>query len=68
MINQTVSRPNKATDGTLSGHAAGEPFEKRVYQELKKTYPQNIFKQYEYLNDIYQKNPKYISVEQRNAL
>lgn len=65
---QIVERPNKADNGTLSGHAAGEPFEKCVYHELKAMYPNRIFKQYEYLNDIYLKNPKHISVEQRRAL
>lgn len=28
MKGATVDRPNKASEGTLSGHAAGEPFEK----------------------------------------
>lgn len=65
---QTVERPNKAGAGTLSGHAAGEPFEKLVCSKLKNIYPGGIFKQYEYLNDIYQKNPKHITVEQRHAL
>ena len=65
---QTVVRPNKAGAGTLSGHAAGEPFEKLVCSKLKNIYPGGIFKQYEYLNDIYQKNPKHITVEQRHAL
>lgn len=46
MKNQTVERPNKASSGTLSGHAAGEPFEKNVYHKLKKKYPYSIFKQY----------------------
>lgn len=64
---QTVERPNKAGAGTLSGHAAGEPFEKLVCSKLKEVYPGKIFKQYEYLNDIYQKNPKHITVEQRHA-
>lgn len=31
-----VERPNKSDSGTLSGHAAGEPFEKCVYLRLKK--------------------------------
>ena len=65
---QVVNRPNKSNAGTLSGHAAGEPFEKRVYGDLKQLYPTNIFKQYEYLNDMYLKNPKHITVEQRNQL
>ncbi|MDE7165569.1 MAG: HincII family type II restriction endonuclease, partial [Bacteroidaceae bacterium] len=51
MKNTEVVRPNSATAGTLSGHAAGEPFEKSVYAHLKESYPGNIFKQYEYLND-----------------
>lgn len=29
---QKVDRPNRAISGTLSGHAAGEPFEKCVYR------------------------------------
>lgn len=68
MRNQTVERPNKASSGTLSGHAAGEPFEKKVYHKLKEKYPTRIFKQYEYLNDLYLRNPKHITVEQRYAL
>lgn len=66
--NQKVERPNKASSGTLSGHAAGEPFEKSVYHMLKGMYPDHIFKQYEYLNDIYLRHPKHITVEQRHAL
>lgn len=68
MRNQYVDRPNKKTDGTLSGHAAGEPFEKSVYRKLKEMYPGSIYKQYEYLNDIFLRNPKHITVEQRYAL
>lgn len=68
MKGQTVERPNRASAGTLSGHAAGEPFEKCVYHKLKNTYPNNIYKQYEFLNDIYLRNPRHITVEQRYAL
>ncbi|MDE5773298.1 MAG: HincII family type II restriction endonuclease [Muribaculaceae bacterium] len=68
MKNQEVDRPNKSTSGTLSGHAAGEPFEKLAYKELKEKYPGRIFKQYEYLNDIYLKNPTHITVKQRKEL
>ena len=68
MRNQTVDRPNKASSGTLSGHAAGEPFEKKVYHKLKEKYPNLIFKQYEYLNDLFLRHPKHITVEQRYAL
>ena len=38
MKNEIVDRPNKASAGTLSGHAAGEPFEKCVYHKLKAKY------------------------------
>lgn len=63
-----VERPKKASSGTLSGHAAGEPFEKCVYQLLKKEYSKNIFKQFEFLNDIYLKNPQVITVTDRYDL
>lgn len=68
MIGVVVERPNRSTAGTLSGHAAGEPFEKSVYQHLKQNYPNAIYKQFEYLNDLYLKHPKVISVEDRYAL
>ena len=59
---------SKPLSGTLSGHAAGEPFDKHVYSEIKKQFPKNTFRQYEYLNDLYSKNPKTISFEARQAL
>lgn len=68
MKGETVPRPNRATGGTLSGHAAGEPFEKKVFEHLKQMYPNNIYKQYDYLNDLYLRHPNVISVEDRYAL
>ena len=68
LINTTVARPNEASSGTLSGHAAGEPFEKCVYKKLKDMYPDRIFKQYEYINDIFLRHPRHITVKQRYAL
>ncbi len=65
---RTVERPNKADSGTLSGHAAGEPFEKLAYHLLKEKFPTKVFKQYEYLNELYLKNPKKISTADRYAL
>lgn len=59
-----VQRPQ----GALSGHATGEPFEKAVYSKLKSLYPGMIYKQYEYLNDLYRTNPTVIKVEDRKAL
>ena len=37
----------KPLSGTLSGHAAGEPFDKHVYSEIKKQFPKNTFRQYD---------------------
>lgn len=54
----TVPRSNAANNGTLSGHAAGEPFEKLVYHKQKEAHPQNVFKQFEYLNDLYKRHPQ----------
>ncbi len=68
MKSKTVDRPNKEGAGTLSGHAAGEPFEKCVYHYLKEKYPDNIFKQYEYLNDLYLSHPEATTVTQRHEL
>lgn len=58
----------KPLSGTLSGHAAGEPFDKHVYYEIKKQFPKNTFRQYEYLNDLFSKNPSVIGFEARQAL
>ncbi len=68
VLHKEVARPNAADSGTLSGHAAGEPFEKLVYRHLKGMYPENVFKQYEYLNDLYRNNPQCITVKDRMAL
>ena len=58
----------KPISGTLSGHAAGEPFDKHVYQEIKNQLPQNTFRQYEYLNDLYTQNSDVIGYEAREKL
>jgi len=55
----------KPISGTLSGHAAGEPFDKHVYSELKKIFPNKTYRQYEYLNDLFRKNPKVITLKER---
>lgn len=67
-LKQTVDRPNKASAGTLSGHAAGEPFEKLVYRTLKGKHPDNIYKQFEFLNELYSRHPKLTKVDARNLL
>ena len=58
----------KPLSGTLSGHAAGEPFDKYVYKEIKKQLPKNTFRQYEYLNDLYTQNSDVIGYEAREKL
>ncbi len=58
----------KPLSGSLSGHSAGEPFDKHVYSEIKKQLPNNTFRQYEYLNDLYSKNAEIIGVDARQAL
>lgn len=58
----------KPLSGTLSGHAAGEPFDKHVYSEIKKQFPKNTFRQYEYLNDLFSKNPNVIGFQARQNL
>lgn len=65
LIGTTVPKP---VSGTLSGHAAGEPFDKHVYQLIKEKYEGKTFRQYELLNKLYSENSKAISVENRQSL
>lgn len=58
----------KPISGTLSGHAAGEPFDRHVYEKIKEQLPQNTFRQYEYLNDLFSRNPRIIGFEARTKL
>lgn len=58
----------KPTSGTLSGHAAGEPFDKAVYAKLSKKYPGLIFRQYEYLNVLYSRHLDAVGVEAKSKL
>lgn len=62
MINKSVPKPES---GTLSGHAAGEPFDKFVYQVIKSDNQNTTFRQFEYLNDLYLKNPTVITLQER---
>lgn len=64
LINTKVDKP---LSGTLSGHAAGEPFDKYV-ETLLKAKSQNVFRQYEYLNNLYTANISKISFEDRANL
>ncbi len=58
----------KPLSGTLSGHAAGEPFDKHVYHVIKKQLSSYTFRQYEYLNDLYSNHPNIIGFAARQAL
>ena len=58
----------KPLSGTLSGHAAGEPFDKHVYQEIKAKFPENTYRQYEYLNDLYTQHSEVIGYAAREKL
>lgn len=57
----------KPLSGTLSGHAAGEPFDKHVYNEIKDNLTPNTYRQYEFLNKLflenYRKNNKIVIKE-----
>ena len=65
LIDTTVPKP---VSGTLSGHAAGEPFDKHVLKFIKKKYPNETFRQYEYLNRLYKQNPKARTIADRWSL
>lgn len=65
VLNEKIHRP---LSGTLSGHAAGEPFEKTVYKKMKEMYPSNVYKQYEYLNNLFLENKYARTFEARNKL
>lgn len=64
LVGQTIPKP---ISGTLSGHAAGEPFDKYVCETIKEKYP-NTLRQYEYLNDIYRENSDATTAEKRLKL
>jgi len=62
LVGTTVSKP---VSGTLSGHAAGEPFDKHVYHLIKEHYPEETFRQYEFLNKLYLNNSQAVSASDR---
>ena len=65
LLGKVVAKP---TGGTLSGHAAGEPFDKACSDALKKMYPGKTYRQYEYLNSLFMQNPNARTAEQRRQL
>lgn len=65
LLNTTVPKP---VSGTLSGHAAGDPFDKHVFKFIKEKYSSEAFRQYEYLNKLYLDNPNVLSDIHRLSL
>ncbi len=66
LVGARVPRPN--TTGTISGHAAGEPFDRHVYEALKEKHPGQTFRQFEFLNALYSRNSGAVTYAQRHAL
>lgn len=65
VIGTSVPKP---LSGTLSGHAAGEPFDKHAYSQIKIKFPDDTFRQYEYLNYLYSKNSDKVGFKARQTL
>lgn len=65
LVGTTVPVP---ISGTLSGHAAGEPFDKHVYKFIKRTFAEETFRQFEYLNKLYRDNPSANNAQDRFQL
>lgn len=69
LLTKSVDKP---LSGTLSGHAAGEPFDKAVEELLKIKFSgeedKHIYRQYQYLNKLYENNPKALDSESRHNL
>lgn len=63
MINKIVKIPISV--GKIAGHVAAEPFDKMAYSLLKQKYPDNTYRQYEYLNYLFSKTPNAKTNEQR---
>ncbi|MHB8192944.1 MAG: HincII family type II restriction endonuclease [Bellilinea sp.] len=59
---------SKNSLGTLSGHAAGEPFDKYVHKYIAEIYPNKTYRQFEYLNQLYLAHPDALSAKQRYKL
>lgn len=65
LVGTTVPKPQS---GTLSGHAAGEPFDKHVFGILKEHYPKTAYRQCDYLNQLYKANNLATTIVERYAL
>lgn len=61
---RSVKRPK----GTLSGHAAGLPFEDLVNQQLRDSFPGRTYRHFELLNHLFRNSPKLTTSESRDSL
>lgn len=61
---KSVARPS----GTLSGHAAGLPFEVLMHRELSNRFPGRTYRHFELLNEVFRKNPECQSEDERRGL
>ena len=64
LANLKINKPQ----GQLSGHNSGEPFCDEIYNFLKKKNNNNIFKQYEYLNQLLKQNSSKKTAQERLEL
>jgi hypothetical protein len=64
LTNLKINRPQ----GQLSGHNSGEPFCDEIYKFLKEKNKNNIFKQYEYLNQLLSNNKSKKTPKERQKL
>lgn len=64
IIGKSVEKPK----GELSGHAVGGLFEKYLFNKIKDNFPNDTFRQYEYLNYLYSKNSDTIGFKARTTL
>jgi type II restriction enzyme len=65
MPGKGIPRP---ASGTLSGHAAGEPFDKFVEVRIAEEFPERTYRHAELLNAVYAANPHDLSYARRLAL
>lgn len=64
LTGKSVARPN----GTLSGHAAGLPFEVLLHRELLNRFRGRAYRHFELLNEVFLNNPECRSADDRRGL
>ena len=62
-----ISLPNPKPGKVPAGHEAGEPFDKYV-EDLLKEKSKNVYRQYEYLNNLYKNNLECTTLKSRYQL